>query len=214
MGALDAISNEFAREHSDRLWKQLVMAPANDAEPAGARTEIVVVFALAVLAADRVKVPAALRARVGREGHAVLPAQRRASSSCRCSRATSPGSAAWASARGWGWRAGFVAAVVYRERLSLRAGEQRHAKCSPCCTCRSRSGCSWASPTREAAGRRAPAAWTSSASRASCFIYYALIALGGGVLIAITMGMFEAIGIDGRARWSSSGCCRAGRSAR
>src|SRR6266496_325210 len=27
MGNLDALSREFAREHSDRLWKQLVMAP-------------------------------------------------------------------------------------------------------------------------------------------------------------------------------------------
>jgi hypothetical protein len=26
MGALDAISNEFAREHSERLWKQLVIS--------------------------------------------------------------------------------------------------------------------------------------------------------------------------------------------
>src|SRR5690606_7910951 len=31
------------------------------------------------------------------------------------------------------------------------------------------------------------------------FIYYVLIALGGGVLVAFTMGMFEAIGID--AEW-------------
>src|SRR6186713_3227431 len=27
MGAQDAIANEFAREHSERLWKQLVVAP-------------------------------------------------------------------------------------------------------------------------------------------------------------------------------------------
>ena len=27
MGSLDALSREFAREHSERLWKQLVMAP-------------------------------------------------------------------------------------------------------------------------------------------------------------------------------------------
>src|ERR1700741_66925 len=33
MGNLDALSREFAREHSDRLWKQLVMAP--DAGEAG-----------------------------------------------------------------------------------------------------------------------------------------------------------------------------------
>ena len=33
MGNLDAVSREFAREHSERLWKQLVAAP----EPAQAR---------------------------------------------------------------------------------------------------------------------------------------------------------------------------------
>ena len=27
MGSLDALSREFAREHSERLWKQLVIAP-------------------------------------------------------------------------------------------------------------------------------------------------------------------------------------------
>jgi len=27
MGNLDALSREFAREHSERLWKQLVIAP-------------------------------------------------------------------------------------------------------------------------------------------------------------------------------------------
>ncbi|HEX6306674.1 MAG TPA: permease prefix domain 1-containing protein, partial [Longimicrobiales bacterium] len=28
MGDLDALSREFAREHSERLWKQLVVSPA------------------------------------------------------------------------------------------------------------------------------------------------------------------------------------------
>src|SRR5213592_2971463 len=32
MGNLDALSREFAREHSDRLWKQLVVAPADAGE--------------------------------------------------------------------------------------------------------------------------------------------------------------------------------------
>ena len=27
MGSLDAVSREFAREHSERLWKQLVITP-------------------------------------------------------------------------------------------------------------------------------------------------------------------------------------------
>jgi hypothetical protein len=58
MGSLDALSREFARAHSERLWKQLVMAP--DAEgPAGAgRSEILVVLCLAVAAGLAVKLPA------------------------------------------------------------------------------------------------------------------------------------------------------------
>src|SRR5688572_33390450 len=38
MGALDALSREFAREHSDRLWKQLVVVPA-DSGSRGPRRE-------------------------------------------------------------------------------------------------------------------------------------------------------------------------------
>jgi len=59
MGSLDALSREFAREHSNRLWKQLVIAP-DDAEESGtaARTETLVVLGLAVAAALAIKVPA------------------------------------------------------------------------------------------------------------------------------------------------------------
>jgi hypothetical protein len=59
MGSLDALSREFAREHSDRLWKQLVMAPETAAGPAQAtRRETLVVLGLAVAAALAIKVPA------------------------------------------------------------------------------------------------------------------------------------------------------------
>lgn len=59
MGSLDALSREFARAHSDRLWKQLVLAPDAADESAGSgRAEIVVVLGLAVAAALAVKVPA------------------------------------------------------------------------------------------------------------------------------------------------------------
>ena len=33
MGDLDTLSREFAREHSDRLWKQLVVSPSGTGEP-------------------------------------------------------------------------------------------------------------------------------------------------------------------------------------
>ena len=59
MGSLDALSREFARAHSERLWKQLVMAPDAADEPANTgRAEILVVLGLAVAAALAVKVPA------------------------------------------------------------------------------------------------------------------------------------------------------------
>src|SRR6478672_145197 len=32
MGNLDALSREFAREHADRLWKQLVIAPTESGD--------------------------------------------------------------------------------------------------------------------------------------------------------------------------------------
>lgn len=37
MGDLDALSREFAREHSERLWKQLVVVPAGAADPSATR---------------------------------------------------------------------------------------------------------------------------------------------------------------------------------
>ncbi|MFH0989385.1 MAG: permease prefix domain 1-containing protein [bacterium] len=59
MGSLDALSREFAREHSERLWKELVVVPADSGEhEMRARTEAIIVFCLAVAAAMFVKVPA------------------------------------------------------------------------------------------------------------------------------------------------------------
>ncbi len=66
MGSLDGLSREFARAHSERLWKQLVIA--SDAEtPANiVHTEVLVVLSLAVAAALVVKVPALF-------GHPISP---------------------------------------------------------------------------------------------------------------------------------------------
>jgi hypothetical protein len=57
MGSLDALSREFARAHSERLWKQLVIAPAADEPAAPAHTETLIVLGLAVAAALAIKVP-------------------------------------------------------------------------------------------------------------------------------------------------------------
>ena len=56
LGQLDGLSREFAREHSERLWKRLVVA---DADTGGTnwRREVGVAIALAVAAGAAVKLP-------------------------------------------------------------------------------------------------------------------------------------------------------------
>ena len=58
MGSLDTLSREFAREHSERLWKQLVIAPDADKPANTSQTELLVVLGLAIAAAIASKVPA------------------------------------------------------------------------------------------------------------------------------------------------------------
>ncbi len=58
MGSRDALSREFARAHSERLWQQLVIAPDVDQPANAAYTETIVALGLAVAAALAVKVPA------------------------------------------------------------------------------------------------------------------------------------------------------------
>jgi hypothetical protein len=58
MGSLDELSREFAREHSERLWKQLVLTP-EPSDPAAARSrrDLYVMLICAVGAAASIKVP-------------------------------------------------------------------------------------------------------------------------------------------------------------
>jgi hypothetical protein len=66
MGSLDALSREFARAHSERLWKQLVIAPeAAEESPTAANRETLVVLLLAMAAALAIKVPALFGLRLG-----------------------------------------------------------------------------------------------------------------------------------------------------
>ena len=59
IGALHEVTREFAREHSERLWKQLV-PPGSGGDHRRAGREPVVAIALAMLAAAAFKVPALL----------------------------------------------------------------------------------------------------------------------------------------------------------
>src|SRR5689334_2772238 len=59
IGNLDTLSREFAREHADRLWKQLVLTSSDaGAEKSALRTDAAVAVGLAVAAAAAIKAPA------------------------------------------------------------------------------------------------------------------------------------------------------------
>ena len=58
MGSLDELSREFAREHSERLWKQLVLPGEPDVPTAArSRRELPVMVLCAAVAALAIKVP-------------------------------------------------------------------------------------------------------------------------------------------------------------
>src|SRR5690606_2136964 len=57
IGAIDALTREFAREHSERLWKQLVFADDEDSGFAGASRKTWGALSLAVAAGVAIKLP-------------------------------------------------------------------------------------------------------------------------------------------------------------
>jgi hypothetical protein len=193
MGDLDALSREFAREHSDRLWKQLVVPPSETGEPrAAARTDAVVAFCLAVAAVLAVKVPAlfGLDLDADAEFYArnlslfVLPLL--------------TGYFAWKrrlDRRTLGWlAAAFVAAAVFanvypfEEDSSTEALTALHLPIALWLVVGiAYAGVRW----RQVEGRMDFIRFSGE-----LFIYYVLIALGGGVLTAFVVALFETIGID------------------
>ena len=192
MGALDAISNEFAREHSERLWKQLVMSPAVGVRSGvQEQTEAIVVLALVALAALAVKVPSLF----GLEWGADMALFRNASFFVLpiltgyfvWKRRLNPGI--------WTRLAlGFGVAFIFANIYPFKPGSDTEAL-----TVLHLPIALWLLVGVAYAGGR----WGESAGRmdfvrfsGELFIYYALIALGGGVLVGFTMGMFRAIGID------------------
>ena len=193
MGDLDALSREFAREHSERLWKQLVVAQSASGETSSrSMKEALVAFGLAVAAAVAIKLPAAFG--IGLDGNDgfyvrnlslfVLPFL--------------TGYFAWKrglGARTAGWlAASFVAAAALINTYPFVAGGDTEALAGlhlPIAL--------WLAVGIAYAGGR----WSEVSGRmdfvrfsGELFIYYVLIALGGGLLTAFMAVTFEAIGID------------------
>ncbi len=197
MGSLDALSREFAREHSERLWKQLVIAPGGDAAPGTAtRNETLVVFALATAAALAIKIPVLFGLTLERDA----PFYARNASLFVLPFLT--GYFAWKrrmDPRHWVWLAvPFVAAAAVVNTFPFTRGPQQVVSHTEVLGAIHLPIALWLvvgiaylrGRWREGAGRMDFVRFSGE-----LFIYYVLIALGGGVLTAFTVTMFVSIGL-------------------
>lgn len=192
MGNLDSISREFAREHSERLWKQLVAPSDSEELRAPARMDAVVAFCLAVVAAVLIKAPTLFGLQLDKDGSFyahnislfVLPLL--------------TGYFAWKRrlhTRTLRWLVGaFIMAGIFANIYPFTSEgftEVLAAIHLPIAL--------WLVVGIAYAGDR----WRQVGGRmdfirfsGELFIYYVLIALGGGVLTAFLLMMFSTIGID------------------
>jgi hypothetical protein len=197
MGSLDAISREFAREHSERLWKQLVASPEDATGHRGWRTERLVVLGLAIGAALAIKAPALFGIPFGEE--ATEAAQ--VFYARNLSLFTLPFLAAYfawkrglTAATRAGLAAAFVAAAVIANVYPFPPASHTqllsvlHLPIGLWLVI----GVAYVGGHWFGGGRRMDFVRFSG----ELFIYYVLIALGGGVLTAFTVMMFEAIDVS------------------
>ncbi|NLT73579.1 MAG: hypothetical protein GXX94_05205 [Chloroflexi bacterium] len=191
LGALDALSREYAVEHSERLWKQMVLPDGAERASRGNSKEAILVLCLAVAAALLIKLPVLFGLRI--EDHTAIYARN-------ISFFVLPiltGYFAWKRGlRGGAIRlfaAGYVLAAVFANVYPFSGNGNTemltvlHLPISL-----------WLMVGMAYAGSR----WNQVAGRmdfirfsGELFIYYVLIALGGGVLTAFSAMIFDAIGV-------------------
>ena len=214
LGDVDGLSREFAREHSGRLWKQLLVS--GDDEPARPSSGWLETLVFAVAAAVAIQVA---RLAAGFPDEEPTWLARNASS---------------------------VRAAVPRRVLRPPAAARRPAMAADGGAVRARRARGQPLPVRCGLGHRGPRR-APSARRAvvrvaypymggtvrsherrmdfvrftgEWFIYYVLIALGGGVLMGLTAAILEPTGVDVDriaavgAAFGSGGCRDRGRVAR
>ncbi len=192
MGSLDALSREFARAHSERLWKQLVIAPDGEESAKTSYAETFVVLGLVVAVALAVKVPTLFGIALSPDDE-LPPFYIRNASLFVLPLLT----VYFLWKRGWGVATGlwlalpFAAGAVFANIYPFRTGGDTEVL-----TALHLPIALWlAVGFAYVAGR-----WFADGGRMNFVrfsgelaIYYVLIALGGGVVTAFTFMMFSAI---------------------
>ena len=196
MGDLDALSREFAREHSERLWKQLVVAPEDDGGSSSRRRrDALVAFAFGVGAGALVKLPTLFGLALDRDeafyirnlSFFVLPLL---TGYFLWKRGVHTGTTRWLVAA-------FVVAGAIVNFQALPPGGKADALTA--LTGLHLPIALWLAVGVAYAGGR----WSKVEGRmdfirftGELFIYYVLIAAGGGVTTGLTLGIFKAIGVN------------------
>jgi hypothetical protein len=193
MGSLDELSREFAREHSERLWKQLVLPAEPDAHAGRSRRELPVMIFCAAAAALAIKVPALFGLDISGDDASFYVRN--------LSLFALPALAAYFA---WQRRVGvrvigvlallFILGAVAANAYPLAADSQSlvltaiHLPLALWLVVGvAYVGGDWRSDRRRMDFIRFTGEW---------LIYFVLIGLGGGVLIGFTIGTFDAIGLD------------------
>jgi hypothetical protein len=193
LGDLDSLSREYAREYSERLWKRLVVAPEAGESGAEWTKEALVAVGLAVVAGVAIKVPELFGMRLDDPNPSfyarnlsllVLPFL---AGYFAWKRGLEPADRLWLATP-------FVVAALVVNLLPFTPmghTEMLAALHLPMAL--------WLTVGVAYAGGR----WRDHQQRMNYvrfsgewFIYYALIAFGGGVLMGFTMFIFTAIGLD------------------
>lgn len=195
MGSLDEVSREFAREHSERLWKQLVLpAESDESGSARSRRELLVMVGCAAVAALAIKVPELF-------GVGLTDADEGEFYARNFSLFALPPLVAYLA---WQRRVGprviavlaalCVLGAVAANAYPLAGGSQSivltviHVPLALWLVVGvAYVGGDWRSGRRRMDFIRFTGEW---------LIYFVLLGLGGGVLMAFTVGTFDAIGLD------------------
>jgi hypothetical protein len=193
MGSLDDLSREFAREHSERLWKQLVLTGQTDSPVADTRSrrDLLAMVICAAGAAASIKVPELFGMRWEQDGAFYGP---------NVGLFALPWLAAFLAWRRQARRRLIAMLVALFALGAVAANAYPLAETSQSVVLTSIHlpialwlvvglayvAEDWRSSRRRMDFIRFTGEW---------FVYFVLIALGGGVLIAFLVGTFKAIGI-------------------
>jgi hypothetical protein len=195
LGDLDSLAREFAIEYSERLWKQLVVSPESDAAAPVRRRNASLAVGLAIAAAASIKIPELFGLHISATSSGASFYLRNLSLFVLPFLAVFFALKRGLQRSGWFWLAvPFVVAGLLMNLLPFKPDSHTGVLAAihlPIAL--------WLMVFYAYAGGR----WRRHEQRMNYvrfsgewFIYYTLIALGGGILMGLTGFIFEAIGLD------------------